>query len=60
MHGQHGRASLKAIDLLGATRGKKIPEHLEKPQGNLFENADVLDQPISIALVTQSNAGSAS
>ena len=60
VHGQHGRASLKAIDLLGATRGKKIPEHLEKPQGNLFENADVLDQPISIALVTQSNAGSAS
>jgi hypothetical protein len=41
VHGQHGRASLKAIDLLNATKGHPIPTNNGQPitraQGGLFD-----------------------
>ncbi|MFZ3084282.1 hypothetical protein [Rhodoferax ferrireducens] len=40
--GQHGRASLKAVDLINATQGRSIPTnsddlHVPKQQGGLFD-----------------------
>lgn len=59
VHGQHGRASLKAIDLLNATKGKPIPEQLETKQVGLFEVDYNLVPADSNILATQNLAGSA-